>query len=142
MLDRLTVDEVKRAAALAEEADADRRSFLASLRSADLGGQEKERGSRTPTDLDRLDMLPEGASPALEELQRFLADLTVEQRLELRALAMIGRGDFAANQWEEAVGEAARPPDAADTADLAEKVLLHDDLMKGLYALDTAARRG
>lgn len=136
MLNTIRVDEVRRVAELAGRAAADRRDFLTGLRRVDLGGQEKERGSRHPTDLDTLDILPAGASAALDDLRRLLDGLTAEQRIELRAVVLIGRGDFAGNQWDAARTEAARPPDATDVADIVEKLRLHDDLMKGLYEMN------
>jgi hypothetical protein len=140
MLKRITVDEVKRAADLAEEARAERESFLAGMRNIDLGGQEAERGSRNPTDLDALDIMPDGASAALDELQGFLSGLDAEQRVELRAVMLVGRGDYAGNQWVTALDDAGRPPDASDYRDIAEKVQLREYLMKGLYELDLLAR--
>jgi len=41
--------------------------------------------------------------PVLRELRGFLAALTVDQQAELVALAWIGRGDFEAEEFDEAV---------------------------------------
>lgn len=136
MLKHVSVGTVKRVAGLAGDAAADRETFLAGFNNIDLSEQEKERGSRNPTDLDALDVMPEDASAALTALKATLDGLTPDQRTELRAVMSIGRGDFAAHQWDAALTEAARPPDASDWRDIAEKVRLHDYLMKGLYAMN------
>ncbi|WP_353857762.1 DUF3775 domain-containing protein [Azospirillum formosense] len=136
MLKQISVDTVKQAADLAYEAVADRQRFLAGMRNIDLGEQTSERGSRNPTDLDALSILSSDASGALSQLQKMLEDLTPEQRMELRAVMFVGRGDFAGNQWERALDEAGRAPDATHYTDIAERIDLHDDLMKGLYELN------
>ncbi len=140
MLKQISVDTVKQAADLASEAMADRRRFLGGMRNIDLGNQVAERGSRNPTDLDALSILSDGASAALDQLRRMLDGLSPEQRVELRAIMMVGRGDFAGNQWDRALDQAGRPPHEAHYDDIAERVDLHDDLMKGLYELNLLAK--
>ncbi|AWJ84632.1 hypothetical protein TSH58p_14515 [Azospirillum sp. TSH58] len=141
MLKQISVDTVKQAADLAYEAVADRQRFLAGMRNIDLGEQSSERGSRNPTDLDALSILSSDASGALNQLQKMLEDLTPEQRMELRAVMFVGRGDFAGNQWDRALDEAGRAPDATHYTDIAERIDLHDDLMKGLYELDLLKKK-
>ncbi len=136
MFKQISVDTVKQAADLAYEAMADRQRFLAGMRNIDLGEQTAERGSRNPTDLDALNIMSTDASGALDQLTRMLEGLTPEQRTELRAVMMVGRGDFAGNQWDRALDEAGRAPDASHYTDIAERIDLHDYLMKGLYELN------
>jgi len=135
-LQRISVDTVKRAADLAYEAVADRQRYVGGMRNIDLGEQEQERGSRNPTDLDALNIMPAEASEALDQLQQLLSGLTAEERVELRAVMLVGRGDYAGNEWDRALDNAASPPDASSYEDIAEKIELHDYLMKGLFALD------
>ncbi len=141
-LQRLSLDTVKRTADLAYEAVADRHRYVSGMRTMDLGEQAAERGSRNPTDLDALNVVPAEASVAVDRLQRLLAGLTPEERIELRAVMLIGRGDYAGNQWDEALMNAGSPPDASFYADIAEKIELHDFLMKGLYALNLMNKEG
>lgn len=136
MFKQISVDTVKQAADLAFEAVADRQRFLAGMRNIDLGDQDVERGSRNPTDLDALNIVSTDASAALDQLRRMLDGLSPEQRVELRAVMLVGRGDFAGNQWDRALDEAGRPPDASHYEDIAERIDLHDYLMKGLYELN------
>ena len=142
MLKQISVDTVKQAADLAHEAVADRQRFLAGMRNIDLEEQRSERGSRNPTDLDALSILSSDASGALDQLRRMLEELTPEQRVELRAVMIVGRGDFAGNQWDRALDEAGRAPGGRGRflPDIAERVDLHDYLMKGLYELNLLKR--
>ncbi|MGQ9370509.1 DUF3775 domain-containing protein [Azospirillum sp. ST 5-10] len=142
MLNKISVDTVRRAADLASEAVADRERFLAGMRNIELTEQQKERGSRNPTDLDALNVMPTEASAALDELQRMLEGLSVEERTELRAVMLVGRGDYAGQEWDDALAEAGRPPDASGYSDIVEKINLHDYLMKGLYELKLAGGKG
>ena len=141
-LQRISLDTVKHAADLAYEAGEDRQRYVAGMRNIDLREQRAERGSRNPTDLDTLNVVSIEASAAIEELKHLLAGLTPEERIELRAVMLVGRGDYAANQWDEALMNAGSAPDANSSADIAEKIDLHDFLMKGLYALDLMDKEG
>ena len=142
MLKKISVDTVKRAADLASDAVADRERYLAGMRNIELQDQRKERGSRNPTDLDALNVMPAEASAALDALQRMLSGLSTEERTELRAVMLVGRGDYAGKEWDDALAEAGRPPDASDYRDIVEKIDLHDYLMKGLYELKLAGGGG
>jgi hypothetical protein len=142
MLKQISVDTVKQAADLADRAVADRRRFLGGMRNIDLGHQTQERGSRNPTDLDALNIMPDGSSTAFKQLTGMLEGLSPEQRCELRAVMLVGRGDFAGNQWDHALDEASRAPDASHYQDMAERVDLHDYLMKGLYEMNLLKRDG
>ena len=141
-LQRLSLDTVKRAADLASEAGEDRLRFVGGMRNIDLGEQAAERGSRNPTDLDALNVMSTDASAALDELRSLLDGLTPEERIELRAVMLVGRGDYAGNQWDEALLNAGAAPDATAYDDIAEKIELHDFLMKGLFALDMMDKEG
>lgn len=141
-LERLSLDTVKRAADLASEAVGDRQRFVAGMRNIDLAEQMAERGSRNPTDLDTLNVVSTDASAALDELKGLLSGLTPEERIELRAVMMVGRGDYAGNQWDEALMNAGSAPDATAYDDIAEKMELHDFLMKGLFALGMMEKPG
>ena len=67
-----------------------------------------------------------------EELRAFIDGLNVDERVELVALAWIGRGSFAADEWRQAVRDA-RHAHGADSADyLLGLPLLGDYLADGL----------
>ncbi len=77
-------------------------------------------------------------NPALRSLKERLAALSPEARQELLAVLWIGRGDYAAGDWEAALSEAQRRSAAGDVDYIAERGPLHDYLMKGLYLLGRA----
>lgn len=69
-----------------------------------------------------------------EELRMLIDDLNVDEATELVALAWIGRGDFTAEEWNEALAEA-RGREAQTSAYLLGMPLLGEYLADGLQAL-------
>ena len=58
-------------------------------------------------DDDMLEVLDDDADDATEvELREFIDGLNVDEQVELVALAWVGRGSFAKEEWEDAVAEA------------------------------------
>lgn len=70
-----------------------------------------------------------------EELRELINDLNVDEAAELIALAWIGRGDFDAGEWEEAVAEARQRGRRKTAAYLMSLPLLGDYLEGGLEAI-------
>ena len=75
---------------------------------------------------------------SLTRLKQKVDALTPAARRELLAVMLIGRGDFAAGEWDKALSHTENTSNDSDTARLTEKVLLHDYLKKGLYLLKSA----
>jgi hypothetical protein len=50
-------------------------------------------------------------------LRAFIADLNEDERASLTALAWVGRGDYGAEEWDEARGLAVERAEGRDTAD-------------------------
>ncbi|MBN9562267.1 MAG: DUF3775 domain-containing protein [Alphaproteobacteria bacterium] len=121
MLDRLGAEYVRSVIALARETGAAGDRLRSGAYSADLG-----------------DEISPAAQAAVEVLAAAIARLSPEARRELRAVMMIGRGDFAAAQWEQAVAQAQALSDASEIRALAEEGALAAYLSKGLYQLDLA----
>ena len=70
-----------------------------------------------------------------EELRELIADLNVDEAAELIALAWLGRGDYDATEWSEAVSEA-RQRNVRKTAEyLLGMPMLGDWLEEGLEAI-------
>jgi hypothetical protein len=90
-----------------------------------------------PTDDKSVSILEDNADdPTLLELQTVIRDLNVDEQAELVALAWIGRGDYEAGEWNEAVAEA-RANHTARTAEyLTGTPMLGDLLEEGLAAFD------
>ncbi len=129
MLDRLGAEFVRSIIALGRQADAAGNRLSNRVYQADLGdgvepGEEIARGERQDA--------------ALATLEQAIARITPEARRELRAVVMIGRGDFAAAQWDEAVAQAQALSDASEIRALAEEAALAAYLSKGLYQLGLA----
>lgn len=134
MLSRLSTEQVRRVAELSGSALAARDRLINKVYDLDLGDQTKER-DRNPTDFDSLQILDSIGNAEYRTLKDFIASLSTEEREELKAVMLIGRGDYAAGQWEQAVAAAQAVPDGSDIDYVAEKAPLRDYLMKGLYEL-------
>ena len=96
----------------------------------DAGGDDD--GSN-PIDDDDIDVLDEGGEdPVLEEVTSLIDALTVDGQIDLVALMWLGRGDYAASDWE-AVREDASDAHNEHTAEyLCGTPLLADYLSEGL----------
>jgi hypothetical protein len=71
-----------------------------------------------------------------EELSTLLDDLNIDEATELVAIAWIGRGDFDAADWNEAVKQARERAVGPTSRYLLGMPLLGDYLESGLNALD------
>lgn len=76
-----------------------------------------------------------GDDPVAEEIRQIIEDLNDDQQVELVALTWVGRGDFSAEEWDEAIA-AANERHAGPTADyLLGQPLLGDLMEEGFVAL-------
>jgi len=97
----------------------------------------RPQGERNPSSFDSLEVVEAADdSGKYQRLRSMIADLTDDARIELRAIMWVGRGDFAAGNWDQALAQADGSANQAVIDTLAEKADLHDYLMKGLYKLD------
>jgi hypothetical protein len=101
-----------------------------------LQGKE-EAGIADGEDADSEAALPEDASDDLteESLHAFITELNEDEQASLIALAWIGRGDYGAEDWEEARALAAERNDGRD----AGEYLLAIDNLGDLLAEGVAA---
>lgn len=136
MLENLTKDQARHIAALAQVARQARDRGLSPLAEKELGEPEPGRGEHNPGAAAGLEPLPPGDRARLA-LHQAIAELPAEARPELQALIWLGRGEYAAKDWAEAVTAAAIAPESAIDA-LVEEPDLHDLVMKGLYELALA----
>lgn len=79
------------------------------------------------------DDLPD--DPIREELREFLSGLNEEEMNNLLALVWLGRGDYVAKEWDQALAEAARVRDAKAPDYLLGMPLVSDFLEEGLSLL-------
>lgn len=99
------------------------------------GITDPESGSN-PTDDNQIDVLEAAADdPTESEIRSFIAGLNSDEQATLIALVWIGRGDFEAEEWTEAI-TAAQERNTGRTADYLLGIPdLPDLLDEGLAAL-------
>jgi hypothetical protein len=96
---------------------------------------EAEDGSDMTDDLSVAVLEDTQDNPAREELSAALDDLNIDQLREVLALTWVGRGDFSAAEWPEAVAQAASFDDKRTPTYLMETPLLADLIETGLDEL-------
>ena len=92
-------------------------------------------GSNASDDRDVAILEDTEDNPTQQELAGALDSLNEDQRIELIALVSVGRGDFDASEWNEALAQASDALDGSETAQLMGTPLLADYLEAGLDAL-------
>ena len=137
MLEFLSAEQVDLISQLAKAARLQRDKLLGNIAEGDLAEAKSARGEHNPTASLGLDPLSSEA-PQIAALRDAVGTLSREGQAELYALVRIGRGDFAARQWADAIDEAMRLDDDTLTASLLEDSDLHDHLVKGLYVSNLA----
>lgn len=70
-----------------------------------------------------------------EQLRELINDLNIDEAAELVALAWVGRGDYDASEWAEAVAEARRRGNSRTAKYLLGMPMLGDWLEEGLEAI-------
>ena len=95
---------------------------------------EEEPGSN-PIDEDMREILEAYPEDTVEEeFKAFIDSLNEDEKVELVALAWVGRGSFSAEEWPEAVAEARRAHNDRTAEYLLGMPLLSDYLEEGLAA--------
>jgi hypothetical protein len=92
-------------------------------------------GSDAPDDDEREVLLDTPDNPTEQELRDAIDGLGVVERQELLALMWLGRGDYDAGNWREALRQAEQTADANLTNYLVGTPLLGDYLEEGAAAL-------
>ena len=132
MLAAISIDDVKHVAELAKAAREARDDMLRKVRDEDLGEPKPARGLHNPSAFLGFDPLPQD-HPVRAALRSAIEDLEPDQRHELRALVLIGQGDFGAKDLDRAVSDVSNESERASVELLMDKANLHDLLMKALY---------
>jgi hypothetical protein len=91
-------------------------------------------GSNPADDGERAVLQDTAENPTLQELRDAIEGLNVDERDELLALVWIGRGDFTADQWNDAVREARGIENRRDADYLIGTPLLADYIEEALSA--------
>jgi len=102
---------------------------------AEVPPVDEDSGSN-PSDDAEWDVLQASAdNPTYQELVDAINGLGDPERIELLALTWLGRGDYAKEEWRDAVEEARRIHDEKETQYLVGTPLLADYLEEGLSEL-------
>lgn len=133
MLERVTVEDVKRISELAKAARDVRDEILRPVREQDLGQPKPARGKHDPAAALGLDPIPFD-HPTRKVLREAIDGLSTAARRELLALVWIGRGDYGAAELDKAFADTALITDLSVDRFTSEADL-HDLLMKSLYEL-------
>ena len=96
---------------------------------------DSDDGSDPVDDGSRDEIEDDGENPTEEELRAVIDDLADDEKAELVALALVGRGTYDASEWSDAMDDAAEEVD--DAADfLLDLPMLAAYLEGGLAAFD------
>jgi hypothetical protein len=144
MLTNISAEDVRAFIRMSEAAAGQGDRLTDRMVKADLlpSGDEPQQihpARRDEAELNDLSAL--GATTMADKLRRLetaLADLSPEARRELHAIALVGRGEYAARQWDEALTAAEARQTEDEPRALAEDPEFAPQLAKGLYLLKLA----
>jgi hypothetical protein len=96
---------------------------------------DAEEGSNAPDDDEREILLDTPDNPTAQELRAAIDGLNIDEREELLALVWLGRGDYDAENWSEALRQVRQTQTSTETAYPLVTPLLADYLEEGVSAL-------
>ena len=96
---------------------------------------DAEEGSNAADDDEREILLDTPDNPTEQELRDAIDGLGIPERQELLALMWLGRGDYDAESWSEALQQDRQTQSASETAYLLGTPLLGDYIEEGVAAL-------
>jgi hypothetical protein len=111
--------------------------LISRARAFDVKVLPAERDATTQPDEDEMhDVLEDyGDDPVADEIREAIDDLNEDEQAELVALTWVGRGDFAVDEWDDAVAAARERRTGPTSAYLLGVPLLGDLLEEGFTAL-------
>jgi hypothetical protein len=96
---------------------------------------EPDPGSNPSDDKDAAVLEDHEDDPVVEEITSLINSLSVDEQIDLVALAWLGRDDYAASDWSTVRGEAARSFNERTASYLLGMPMLGDVLEEGLSLL-------
>jgi hypothetical protein len=96
---------------------------------------DAEEGSNAADDDEREILLDTPDNPTEQELRDAIDGLGIPERQELLALMWLGRGDYDAESWSQALQQARQTQSASETTYLLGTPLLGDYIEEGVAAL-------
>ena len=97
--------------------------------------RDAEEGSNTADDDEREMLLDTPDNATEQELRDAIDGLGIPERQELLALMWLGRGDYDAESWSEALQQARQTQSASETTYLLGTPLLGEYIEEGVSAL-------
>ena len=137
MLHELEALEARRIAELAADTGKLREGLLEKIRASALGEPKPARGEHDPARNLPLDEVL-GDTAEFAALREAIAALPRKIRQSVWAVMEIGRGRFAARDWDQALLRAAALGDSELVTAMTDEPAMHDCLSKGLYELGMA----
>ena len=101
---------------------------------------EPDYGSNAADDQFRQVLESYADDVVFDELKQTIDDLNIDEQCQLVALTWLGRGDFTADEWEEALSAARGAHNKHTAAYLLGTPLLPDYLEEGLAAFDLSCQ--
>ncbi|HUC09733.1 MAG TPA: DUF3775 domain-containing protein [Stellaceae bacterium] len=97
--------------------------------------RDYDEGSDAADDDERQILLDTPDNPTAQELRDAIDGLNLDEREELLALVWLGRGDYDARSWSEALAQARDSRSSTETEYLVGTPLLGDYIEEGVEAL-------
>ena len=101
---------------------------------------EPDYGSNAADDQMRQVLESYADDPTFDELKQVIDDMNVDEQCELVALTWLGRGDFTADEWKDALSTARAAHNDHTATYLLGTPLLPDYLEEGLAAFDLSCQ--
>ena len=116
------------------ELDSDKVCFLiVKIREFDVQVEENLGGGSDASDDKFVAVFNDDPDTSVrKEVEDFIAAMNDDERRELVALSLVGRGDFAKEEWAEAMQTASSAPEPTTAKFLLENPTVSDDLEEGL----------
>jgi hypothetical protein len=102
---------------------------------AKVAPADRDTVSQPGEDEDHDALVDYGDDPVAAEISEVIADLAEDEQAELVAMTWVGRGDFAAEEWQEALQDAMERKSGPTADYLLGMPLLGDLLEEGFVAL-------
>lgn len=102
---------------------------------AEIAPDDPDSAAEASEDQDIAILEARRSNPTYDELVAAIRDLNVDERTELIALCWLGRGDFTADEWADALAEATERNRGGAARYLTGMPLLGDHLEEGLDML-------
>lgn len=110
--------------------------LIVKIREFDIQAEENEGGGSNATDDGFAAVYNEEADGSVQkEVAQFIRAMDIDEKRELVALSLVGRGEFSSAEWTEAMAAAASRPELRSVKAFLENPEISDELEDGLDQL-------